>query len=284
MFARPLLAFCSVSLVMLHTLVAQTTTPAQPVEKTNPTSAPAIANSPTQPQISFDSVHVDGPYIALTFDDGPSATLTPKLLDLLAAHQMKATFFVVGQNAADNPAILKRALREGHEIANHSWSHPNLGKMSDDAVRRELRKTDDAIFAAIGKRPTFLRPPYGSITPRQKRWINEEFGYRIIIWDVDPLDWKKPGPSVVCSRILKETRPGSIVLAHDIHPATLEAMPATFDQLSAKGFKSVTVSDLLAMATPLPPKPTAIPRAIAVPTASPGAIHTPPVRTATPGG
>jgi len=284
MFARPLLAFCSVSLVMLHTLVAQTTTPAQPVEKTNPTSAPAIANSPTQPQISFDSVHVDGPYIALTFDDGPSATLTPKLLDLLAAHQMKATFFVVGQNAADNPAILKRALREGHEIANHSWSHPNLGKMSDDAVRRELRKTDDAIFAAIGKRPTFLRPPYGSITPRQKRWINEEFGYRIIIWDVDPLDWKRPGPTVVCNRILKETRPGSIVLAHDIHPATLEAMPATFDQLSAKGFKSVTVSDLLAMATPLPPKPTAIPRAIAVPTASPGAIHTPPVRTATPGG
>ena len=120
MFARPLLAFCSVSLVMLHTLVAQTTTPAQPVEKTNPTSAPAIANSPTQPQISFDSVHVDGPYIALTFDDGPSATLTPKLLDLLAAHQMKATFFVVGQNAADNPAILKRALREGHAIATPS--------------------------------------------------------------------------------------------------------------------------------------------------------------------
>ena len=284
MFARPLLAFCSFSFVMLHTLVAQTATPAQPIEKNSPISAPAIVSSPAQPQISFDSVHVDGPYIALTFDDGPSATLTPKLLDLLAAHQMKATFFVVGQNAADNPAILKRALREGHEIANHSWSHPNLGKMSDDAVRRELQKTDDAIFAAIGKRPTFLRPPYGSITPRQKRWINEEFGYRIIIWDVDPLDWKKPGPSVVCSRILKETRPGSIVLAHDIHPATLEAMPATFDQLSAKGFKSVTVSDLLAMATPLPPKPTAIPRAIAVPTGSPGAIQTPPVRTATPGG
>jgi peptidoglycan-N-acetylglucosamine deacetylase len=129
-----------------------------------------------------------------------------------------------------------------------------------------------------------LRPPYGSITPRQKRWINEEFGYRIIIWDVDPLDWKRPGPSVVCNRILKETRPGSIVLAHDIHPATLEAMPATFDQLSAKGFKSVTVSELLAMATPLPPKPTTIPRAIAVPTPSAGVTHTPPVRTATPGG
>ena len=165
MFARPLLAFCSFSFVMLHTLAAQTATSAQPIEKTSPISAPAIASSPTQPQISFNSVHVDGPYIALTFDDGPSATLTPKLLDLLAAHQMKATFFVVGQNAADNPAILKRALREGHEIANHSWSHPNLGKMSDDGVRRELQKTDDAIFAAIGKRPTFLRPPSTATGP-----------------------------------------------------------------------------------------------------------------------
>ena len=107
---------------------------------------------------------------------------------------MKATFFVVGQNAADHPDILRRAVREGHEIANHSWSHPNLGKMSDEAVRRELQKTDDAIVAAIGKRPTLMRPPYGSITARQKRWIHDDFGYRIIIWDVDPLDWKRPGP------------------------------------------------------------------------------------------
>jgi peptidoglycan/xylan/chitin deacetylase (PgdA/CDA1 family) len=197
---------------------------------------------------------------------------------------MKATFFVVGQNAADHPDILRRAIREGHEIANHSWSHPNLAKMSDEAVRRELQRTDDAIFAAIGKRPTLLRPPYGSITARQKRWIHDDFGYRIIIWDVDPLDWKRPGPSVVCNRILKETRPGSIVLAHDIHPPTLEAMPATFDQLDRKGFKSVTVSELLTMATPVPPKPTTIPRASSSPVASPGAVNVPPVTTSTPGG
>ena len=173
---------------------------------------------------------------------------------------MKATFFVVGQCAADYPDILRRASREGHEIANHSWSHPNLGKMSDEAVRREVQKTDDAIFAAIGKRSTLLRPPYGSITARQKRWLHDDLGYRIIIWDVDPLDWKRPGPSVVTSRILKETRAGSIVLAHDIHPPTLEAMPATFDQLDRKGFKSVTVSELLAMAKPPPPKPKPRPR------------------------
>jgi peptidoglycan/xylan/chitin deacetylase (PgdA/CDA1 family) len=229
---------------------------------------------------------VDGPYIALTFDDGPNATLTPKLLDLLAARHLKATFFVVGQNAADHPDILKRAVREGHEIANHSWSHPNLGKMSDEAVRRELQKTDDAISAAIGKRPTLMRPPYGSITAHQKRWIHDEFGYRIIIWDVDPLDWKRPGPAVVTSRILKETHAGSIVLAHDIHPPTIEAMPATFDQLQKKGFKSVTVTELLSMATPLPPKaspsPTMVPRA--VPATTPTPVSTPSVAATTPGG
>ena len=147
-----------------------------------------------------------------------------------------------------------------------------------------MQKTDDAIFNAIGKHPTLLRPPYGSITPRQKRWIHDDFGYRIIIWDVDPLDWKRPGPSVVCNRILKETRPGSIVLAHDIHPPTIEAMLATFDQLDRKGFKSVTVSELLAMATPLPPKPTAIPRASATPAGSSRAVHTSPVTTPTPDG
>jgi len=284
MFARQLIAFFSFSLLMFQAVSGQTTAPAQLAEKSSPASTPASVTSPPQPQISFDSVHVDGPYIALTFDDGPHATLTPKLLDLLAKHRMKATFFVIGQNAADNPDILKRAVREGHEIANHSWSHPNLAKMSDDAVRRELQKTDDAIFAAIGKHPIYLRPPYGSITPRQRRWIHDEFGYRIIIWDVDPLDWKRPGPAVVCSRILKETHPGSIVLAHDIHPATREAMAATFDQLDQKGFKSVTVSELLAMATPLPPKPTTIPRASAVPVTTPSGKATPPVTTATPGG
>jgi peptidoglycan/xylan/chitin deacetylase (PgdA/CDA1 family) len=263
-----------------HAQEAKTVVPA---EKPSPAPIKTKASpTPTEPPITFNSVHVDGPYIALTFDDGPSATLTPKLLDLLAARHLKATFFVIGQNAADHPDILQRAVREGHEIANHSWSHPNLGKMSDEAVRRELQKTDDAITAAIGKRPTLMRPPYGSITARQKKWIHDEFGYRIIIWDVDPLDWKRPGPSVVTARILKETKAGSIVLSHDIHQPTIEAMPATFDQLMKKGFKSVTVTELLGMATPIPPKPTpspspprALPVASPTPSTSPSVTSTP---------
>jgi len=279
-FIVPAVAVC----LVVPVTDSQDAKPASPMEKVATTPHKAKATpTPTEPSITFNSVHVDGPYIALTFDDGPHPTLTPKLLDLLAARHLKATFFVVGQNAAEHPDILKRAVREGHEIGNHSWSHPNLGKMSDEAVRRELQKTDDAITAAIGKRPTLMRPPYGSITARQKKWIHEEFGYRIITWDVDPLDWKRPGPSVVTARILKETHPGSIVLSHDIHSPTIEAMPATFDQLIKKGFKSVTVSELIGMATPVPPKTPpspSVPHAIAVPSPTPG--DSPPVPTPSP--
>ncbi|MBA2271079.1 MAG: polysaccharide deacetylase family protein [Chthoniobacterales bacterium] len=231
-------------------------------------AAPAAAAVQSGPQITFNSVYVDGPFIAITFDDGPHGTLTPKLLDMLAARRLKATFFVVGECVAEFPEIVKRAAREGHEIASHSWSHPNLGKMSDDAVRSQLQKTDDAIKAAIGVRPALMRPPYGSITPRQKSWIHETFGYKTIIWDVDPFDWKRPGPAVVRDRIVNQSKPGSIILAHDIHAATVEAMPATFDQLTAKGFKFVTVSELLAMARPAPPKPSSTPASIARPPAA----------------
>src|SRR5262249_16249697 len=151
--------------------------------------------------------------------------------------------------------IVARAAREGHEIGNHSWSHPNFAKMSQESVRSQLQRTDDAIKNATGKRPTLMRPPYGSLTEREKHWIHDEFGYQIILWEVDPYDWKRPGPAVVRNRILKETRPGSIVLSHDIHPGTIEAMPSTLDALEAKGFKFVTVSELIRMATPVTPHP-----------------------------
>jgi peptidoglycan/xylan/chitin deacetylase (PgdA/CDA1 family) len=274
MFNYRLLLACAAALSFTGALAAQTTPEikrAKPVRSIEATPKPATSPNrakeaaektpalPKEPAITFSSVHVDGPYIAMTFDDGPSATLTPKLLDILAAHHIKATFFVLGEMAVEHPEILARAAQEGHEIANHSWSHPNLAKMSQENVRSQLQRTDDEIKTATGKRPTLFRPPYGSITEHEKRWIHDQFGYDIILWDVDPLDWKRPGPAVVRSRILKETRLGSIVLSHDIHPGTIEAMPSTFDQLEAKGFKFVTVSELLGMATPVTPHPKASP-------------------------
>lgn len=256
------LYFLCIALVAMRTLGAGPEIPSQTPERSgHKTSA--------QQNITFSVVHTDGPYIAMTFDDGPSATLTPKLLDLLAARHIKVTFFVIGENVEEHPEIVARAAREGHEIGNHSWSHPNFAKMSQENVRSQLQRTDDAIKNATGKRPTLMRPPYGSLTDREKHWIRDEFGYQIILWDVDPYDWKRPGPAVVRNRILKETRPGSIVLSHDIHPGTIEAMPATFDALEAKGFKFVTVSELISMATPETPRPSPKPKA------SPSASATP---------
>lgn len=191
----------------------------------------------------------------MTFDDGPNATLTPKLLDLLAQKKIKATFFVLGENAQRHPEILKRAIAEGHEIGNHSWSHPNLAKLSNEDLRSQLQRTDDVIAQAIGSHPKIMRPPYGELKPQQRQWVNSEFNYKVILWDVDPLDWKEPGPSIVARRIIHETKPGSIIISHDIHAQTITAMPETFDALAAKGFKFVTVSELLSLAVSSPSSP-----------------------------
>jgi peptidoglycan/xylan/chitin deacetylase (PgdA/CDA1 family) len=212
--------------------------------------APALATASAAgkaPKFTWSSVKVDGPYIAMTFDDGPNPKNTPKLLDLLAAKHIKATFFVVGECATDYPAIMKRIIAEGHEIGNHSWDHPNFGKSSDDKIRSQVQRTNDIILAETGIKPTLLRPPYGSMTPKQRQWVHDEFGYDIILWDVDPNDWKEPGVNVVAQRIISGTRPGSIILSHDIHAPTIKAMPMVFDALLAKGFKFVTVSELIAM-------------------------------------
>ena len=233
---------------------AATNTPA-PSRETLASAPGGYLDVPKKSSFGFSSVHVDGPYVAMTFDDGPDPKLTPKLLDLLKAKGIKATFFVVGQNAAEYPDVLKRAVAEGHEIANHSWSHPNFAKMSDGGVANELQKTQDAIMRAIGTKPVLLRPPYGSITKHEREWIHDKFGYTIILWDVDPLDWKYRNAAHVESEILKQTHRGSIILSHDIHATTIEAMPATFNALLAKGYKFVTVSELLALEKPVTPTP-----------------------------
>jgi peptidoglycan/xylan/chitin deacetylase (PgdA/CDA1 family) len=198
-------------------------------------------------KITFADVKVDGPYIAMTFDDGPHATNTAKLLEIAAERHIKLTFFVLGECIEQNPTVLQREVAEGHEIGNHSWSHPNLAKLSDQAVRGQLQRTEDIIVKTTGVKPKLMRPPYGELTKRQRSLVNHEFGYKVILWDVDPLDWKRPGPSVVASRIIAGTRSGSIILSHDIHSPTIEAMPQVFDALLARGFKFVTVSELLGM-------------------------------------
>jgi peptidoglycan-N-acetylglucosamine deacetylase len=220
-------------------------------DSAGPTPSPASSPAPTglKPATYFQA-NVDGPYIAMTFDDGPSPETTPRLLDILKQRNIKATFFMIGQNAERNPEIVKRILADGHEIGNHSWTHPQLAKLPDDRVTEEITKTQNAITNASGYTPKLLRPPYGSITGRQKEWIENQFGLSVILWSVDPFDWKRPGASVIQQRILAGARPGAIILSHDIHKQTVDSMPATLDALAAKGYKFVTVSQLIAMNRP----------------------------------
>jgi peptidoglycan-N-acetylglucosamine deacetylase len=244
-FLSPFLAFFG----MVSLAMAEDTPGADPSPSPTPAPSPEASTGASKPATWF-SVNVDGPYIAMTFDDGPSPETTPRLLDILKQRNIKATFFMIGQNAERNPAIVKRILAEGHEIGNHSWTHPQLSKLSDDRVTEEINKTQNAIKDASGYTPVLMRPPYGAITARQKDWIEKQFGLSVIIWSVDPFDWKRPGASVIEQRILAGARPGAIVLSHDIHKQTVDSMPATLDALAAKGFKFVTVSQLIAMNKP----------------------------------
>jgi peptidoglycan/xylan/chitin deacetylase (PgdA/CDA1 family) len=139
---------------------------------------------------------------------------------------------------------------------------PQLSKLSDQRVTEEITKTQDAIKDATGITPTLMRPPYGAITKLQREWIEKRFGLNVILWSVDTNDWRRPGPSVIAERIIKGAQPGAIILQHDIHRQTVDAMPAALDGLLAKGCKFVTVSELIAMNHPNPPPtPTTISRA-----------------------
>lgn len=207
--------------------------------------------------VTYSQVRTSLPYIAMTYDDGPHPKNTPRLLDMLRKRNIKATFYVVGRNVNQYPQIARRIVAEGHEIGSHSWSHANLSKMSNAAIRKDLNQTRDAIASATGVQPRTLRPPYGALRSSQRLWVHQEYGYPTILWDVDPQDWKRPGPSVVASRILSKTGNGSIVLAHDLHKPTVDAMPATLDGLLRRGFKFVTVSQLLALNPPASTVPAA---------------------------
>lgn len=260
--------------------VDKTATPA-PAPAAQPETTPTLSQMPsTEPVVTgsggapkrfaYSSCYVNGPYIAMTFDDGPSALLTPKLLDMLKERNIKVTFFLIGENVKAHPEIVQRMIAEGHEIGNHSWNHPALSKLSMAAADQQISDTNKVIQAAVGQTPTLMRPPYGATTPYLTRRINEIFGMKVILWSVDPLDWKYRNSQHVYDEILKQVHPGAIILSHDIHATTVAAMPQVFDALLAKGYKFVTVSQLIAMDQPRPRKsaPTAATAAPPAPAAS----------------
>ena len=227
---------------------ARTSQPASRVPKGwNPASPQAPAPAGGYPNVSYSHGSRNNRYIALTFDDGPHAANTPRLLDLLAERNVKATFFVLAPRVRARPDLVQRMVADGHEIGNHSSTHRLMTKLADVAVLADFKQTHDAVVAACGSGPTVQRPPYGSMNARQRSMLKDQLGYSCILWDIDPLDWRRPGPGVVAARVVSGATNGSIILLHDIHAGSVQAVPQIVDTLIAQGYTFVTVSQLLAL-------------------------------------
>jgi peptidoglycan/xylan/chitin deacetylase (PgdA/CDA1 family) len=180
--------------------------------------------------------------VALTFDDGPFDHTGP-VLDMLAAYNARATFFVVGQMVTERTGpLLRRMVSEGHELGNHSYDHPALPALSPDEVHKQLARTQEAVRAVTGVTMRLFRPPYGA-TDGKVAGQTKRVGLAQILWDVDTMDWRDRSTPLVARRAA-EARAGSVVLMHDIHKSTVDAVPALLRDLRAKGYTFVTVSEL----------------------------------------
>lgn len=180
-------------------------------------------------------VSVANKWVAITFDDGPGK-YTNKLLKGLKKQKVQATFFVVGSMAKSNKSVLKNVYKNGHEISNHTYNH----KAGAATLKGQLSKTDKIIKSVTGKNSTLMRPPGGVINNGTKKC-----GKSIIMWSVDPKDWRDRNASTVRSRVLKSTKSGSIILLHDIHPTSVTAALNITKDLKKRGYTFVTVSDII---------------------------------------
>lgn len=198
---------------------------------------------------TITAIRTPSQVVAMTFDDGPHPSLTPRLLDMLAARNLRATFYLIGNRVVQYPDIARRIAAEGHEIGNHSWSHPFLDGYSDSAVMREIDRTTDAIYQVTGRPPVTFRPPYGAFNRRQRLMLHGARSLPTVLWSVDPQDWRRPGANVVADRILGHSHSGSIILSHDIHRGTIDAMPRTLDGLTRRGLHFATMSQMLGWPT-----------------------------------
>ena len=184
--------------------------------------------------------------IALTFDDGPHATYTPQILDVLDKYDAKATFFVIGEHAKKFPDIILREKDEGHEIANHTYTHPY--SKTAEVLKTELIKTNEAIYDIIGTYPSLYRPVGGSYNDRIIN-IALENGFRVVMWSwhQDTKDWKRPGVNNIVTTVLSGAKPGDVVLFHDAggdRSQTVQALEEILPALKKQGYEFVTVSEL----------------------------------------
>ncbi|TDC14754.1 polysaccharide deacetylase family protein [Kribbella albertanoniae] len=217
--------------VVIGTIVVAAARPAPPAPVPPAVAAPVKTPLPTK-------------YVVLTFDDGPDPAYTPKVLEVLAKYEVKATFFEVGKNVARHPELTKRIHAAGHVIQNHTWTHADLRHQTAAGFRKQVGDTDQAIRSAAGITTTCLRPPYGGVssTVRQRA---KELGKELVMWTIDSRDWSKPGAAVIEKRVLSSVASGSVILMHDgggNRSQTIAALPSILEKLKAQGYGFRTLS------------------------------------------
>lgn len=182
----------------------------------------------------------DKKYVALTFDDGPSEAVTPRILNTLKQHQVKATFYMLGSSVEKAPQLAQQVLADGHEIGNHSYGHENLSKMTGAEAEANINKANELIKNATGREPLTIRPPYGARNSELEQLSSQP----TILWGVDTLDWKTRNAASTFQEVQQHIYPGAIILMHDIHPTTADALDSILTYLEQQGYQCVTISQL----------------------------------------
>ncbi|MEC1179142.1 polysaccharide deacetylase family protein [Metasolibacillus meyeri] len=198
-------------------------------------------------QVVWD-IHTDQKVLALTFDDGPHKAYTPEILELLALYEAKATFFIIGENAKKDSALVERINEEGHEIANHTYTHPL--KTTVPKLIKEIEETSELLEQITGSRPKLFRPVGGQYTDAMIDAITEA-GYKVVMWSwhLDTEDWKEPGVEKIIATV-NSAKEGDVILFHDgggNRQQTVEALKQVLPQLKEQGYTFVTISELLAI-------------------------------------
>ena len=194
-----------------------------------------------------------GNVVALTFDDGPGKD-TWDVLALLKRYKMHATFFVIGQNIADNPGVIEAAVADGNVVADHSMTHASLPSLNAAGLQTEVVDTKHLITAAAGRAPTLLRPPFGDFTGKTNEFVRAQ-GMLPVLWTIDSNDWALHDSATIANNVLTAStlKPGAIILLHDgsrDRQVTVNALPMILDGLKARGLVSVTVPELLRLGPP----------------------------------
>lgn len=178
--------------------------------------------------------------VALTFDDGPSPKTTPQVLDILTKYNIRATFYILGSHVAGNETILQKMVTSGHELGNHSWDHPALTGLTSDQVKWQIQSTNEAIIKATGVTPKTARAPYGDSNSN----VAQDVGLPLVFWTVDTRDWAERNTPSIMTNLKATLGSGGVILMHDIHQTSVDALPSVIDYLISQGYEFVTVSEL----------------------------------------